>query len=84
VPWSGGDLMAINHDDCRGTESMTLSTLGPVFNDAPFHERFDRLRASCANHDNLIRELERTIPLVKVAPTPEPCSMSLFGTMSRH
>ena len=44
---------------------MTVSNLGPVFNDAPFHERFDRLRASYANHDNLVRELER---FVRTAP----------------
>jgi class 3 adenylate cyclase len=57
--------MATKHDDCRGTESMTVSNLGRVFNDAPFHERFDRLRASYANHDNLVAELER---FVRTAP----------------
>jgi uncharacterized protein DUF5939 len=44
---------------------MTVSNLKPAVNDAAFQERFDRLRATYANHDNMVRDLER---FVRTAP----------------
>jgi len=37
---------------------MTLSNFGPAVHEPSFQERLDRLRASYANHDDLVRELE--------------------------
>jgi class 3 adenylate cyclase len=37
---------------------MTLNDLGPAISEVCLQERLDRLRASYANHDDLVRELE--------------------------
>jgi hypothetical protein len=53
---------------------MTVSNDGPAVNEPSFQERFNSLRASYANHDNLVRELEsfvRTAPddkIVRINP----------------
>ena len=38
-----------------------MSNLGPAVNEPCFQERLDRLRASYANHDDLVRELARFV-----------------------
>src|SRR5713101_6764344 len=40
---------------------MPVSNLGPAVSEPCFQERLDRLRASYANHDDLVRELERFV-----------------------
>jgi hypothetical protein len=37
---------------------MTFDNLSPAVNEPRLQERLDRLRASYANHDDLVRELE--------------------------
>ena len=36
--------------------SMNVSNLGGAVSELSLQERLDRLRASCANHDDLVRE----------------------------
>ena len=40
---------------------MTVDNLGPPVSEPCFQERLDRLHASYANHDDLVRELERFV-----------------------
>jgi hypothetical protein len=40
---------------------MTVGNLGPAVNEPCFQERLDSLRASYADHDDLVRELERFV-----------------------
>jgi class 3 adenylate cyclase len=53
---------------------MVVNIVGPIVSETLFRERLDRLRASYANHDDLIRELEafvRTVPddqIVRINP----------------
>jgi hypothetical protein len=44
---------------------MTVSNVGPAVIEPHFQERLDSLRASYANHDDLVQELER---FVRTAP----------------
>jgi hypothetical protein len=37
---------------------MTVNDIGPAISEPSFQERLNRLRASYANHDDLVRELE--------------------------
>jgi hypothetical protein len=44
---------------------MTVSNVGPAVIEPHFQERLDSLRASYADHDDLVQELER---FVRTAP----------------